>query len=86
MTSPHAPAGFLDDPLAAHSAQFPLSRGSITSGPTEEPSPTGIRPWGLLRMSPMPVSSVAGRGDPTAETTGSMDGSEGDPSEDYHND
>ncbi|WP_369126859.1 putative ATP-grasp-modified RiPP [Amycolatopsis vastitatis] len=94
--------------MASHSPRFPLSRGAVTSGPDEVPSPAGVRPWGLRRMAPIefhgtpspvgdfdPVRQIRvdseGRpllemGPPTAPTTGSTDGSEGDPSEDYHND
>lgn len=99
---------FASDPIASDSAQFPLSRGSISSAPDESPSPVGVRPWGLRRMAEIPFDGApspagtydpiqqiridaTGRpliemGPPTAPTTGSMDGSEGDPSEDYHND
>lgn len=96
------------DPLAPHSAQFPLRRDeSATGGDTA--SEAGLRPWNLRRMTtvtpPRCVPSVRGvydpvrqvrvdsqgrpvldMGPPTAPTTGSTDGSEGDPSEDYHND
>jgi putative ATP-grasp target RiPP len=99
---------FSDDPMVPHSPRFPLSRGGVTSEPNEEPSPAGIRPWGLRRMAPVeftgtptpantydPVRQIRvdleGRplmemGPPTADKTGSMDGSEGDPSEDFNND
>ncbi len=99
---------FVDEPLAGHSAQFPLSRGFLGSGPDDEPSREGVRPWGLRRMAPVPFRGVPsteghydhvrqvwvdgeGRpliemGPPTAPTTGSTDGFEGDPSEDYVND
>lgn len=99
---------FANEPLASDSGQFPLSRGSVASGPDEVPSPAGLRPWCLRRMAPIPfhgAPSPVGHYDPlrqirvdgdgrplvdpdppTAPTTGSTDGSEGDPSEDYHND
>lgn len=99
---------FVDEPLSADSAQFPLSRGSLDSSPGDEPSREGVRPWGLRRMVPVPFRSVPSpeghydhvrqvwidgegcplieMGPPTAPTTGSTDGSEGDPSEDYVND
>ncbi len=98
---------FADEPLAGDSAQFPLSRGSVASGPDQAPSPVGVRPWGLRRMAPIPFQGPSPVGDydpvrqirvdgegrpliemgpPTAPTTGSTDGSEGDPSEDYNND
>ncbi|OLZ43176.1 hypothetical protein BS329_40245 [Amycolatopsis coloradensis] len=108
MGAPPANAGFSDDPLVSHSAQFPLSRGRIASRPEEVPSPPGVRPWGLQRMKPAPATGEPGpagvydpvrqirvdgdgrplleMGPPTAPSTGSTDGSEGDPSEDYHND
>jgi putative ATP-grasp target RiPP len=99
---------FASDPITSESAQFPLSRGSIASALGESPSPAGVRPWGLRRMTEIPFEGTpspagtydpiqqfrvdaTGRpllemGPPTAPKTGSMDGSEGDPSEDYHND
>ena len=102
------PDRFASDPIASETAQFPLSRGSITSAPDESPSPSGVRPWGLRRMTEIPFEGApspagtydpiqqfrvdaTGRplpemGPPTAPTTGSMDGSEGDPSEDFIND
>lgn len=102
------PERFMSDPIASDSAQFPLSRGSVSSGPDEAPSSAGMRPWGLLRMveikfhgTPSPVGhydpvqqirvdgegrALIEMGPPTAPTTGSGDGSDGDPSEDYHND
>lgn len=98
---------FTHDPLAPHSAQFPLNRGEHAAG-QDAPSAPGIRPWNLRAMTapaqqaePQPIGEydparqirvdIDGRpllemGPPTAPTTGSQDGSEGDPSEDYHND
>jgi hypothetical protein len=63
---------FYADPLAPTSAQFPLSRGAIASVRQIRLDNEG-RP--LIEMGP-----------PTAPKTGSQDGSDGDPSEDYHND
>ncbi|MBB5152529.1 putative ATP-grasp-modified RiPP [Saccharopolyspora phatthalungensis] len=99
---------FGDDPIAPESAQFPL-RTDETATAEVVPSETGVRPWGLRRMTTVtppecapgpqgtynPVRQIRVDGDgrpvivagpPTAPTTGSQDGSEGDPSEDYHND
>lgn len=49
---------FVDEPLAADSARFPLSRGSLDSSPGDEPSREGVRPWGLRRMAPVPFRGV----------------------------
>lgn len=46
MTTALALVGFADDPVAPHSAQFPLGRiggGAETSGVPSQPD---VRPWG----------------------------------------
>lgn len=45
---------FTDDPMASDSAQFPLARPMATPDAQDEPSPQGVRPWGLLGMQPFP--------------------------------
>ena len=55
-----------DDPLAPAGAQFPLARPETAPPSWDEPSPVGVRPWGLRRMGPvgvilMPVEACAGR-------------------------
>ncbi len=42
-----------DDPLAPAGAQFPLARPETASPSWDEPSPVGVRPWGLRRMGPV---------------------------------
>ncbi len=48
-----------DDSLAPASAQFPLARPDTAPPSWDEPSPVGVRPWGLRRMGP--VMAPAGR-------------------------
>lgn len=52
---------FAADPVASHSGQFPLGRNA---GPVDlsAPSPTEIRPWGLVGMRP-----ARQQGDPVRE-------------------
>ena len=51
MSTALAPVGFADDPIASHSAQFPLGRAG---GPADAcvPSAPAVRPWGLRGMRP----------------------------------
>lgn len=42
-----APAGFADDPVASHSAQFGLGRPMGIPAGHDAPSPAGVRPWNL---------------------------------------
>ncbi|MPZ65722.1 MAG: hypothetical protein GEU83_09485 [Pseudonocardiaceae bacterium] len=42
-----------DDPLAPAGAQFSLGRPDNVAPSWDEPSPPGIRPWGLRRMGPV---------------------------------
>jgi putative ATP-grasp target RiPP len=44
-------ATFAREPLAPHSAQFPLPAGSHTSAPGETPSEPGTRPWNLRALT-----------------------------------
>ncbi|MBV9139723.1 MAG: hypothetical protein JO115_02175 [Pseudonocardiales bacterium] len=44
---PGEPAGFADDPIASHSAQFGLARPMGTPAGRDVPSPVGVRPWNL---------------------------------------
>lgn len=39
-----------DDALAPSGEQFPLARPDTAPPSWDEPSPPGVRPWGLLRM------------------------------------
>lgn len=39
--------GFLDDPVATHSGQFPLARPDGAPVAAEPPSGLGVRPWVL---------------------------------------
>lgn len=45
--APDEPAGFADDPIASHSAQFGLARPMGTPAGHDVPSPVGVRPWNL---------------------------------------
>ena len=42
-----APAGFVDDPVASHSAQSGLGRPMGIPAGRDAPSPVGVRPWNL---------------------------------------
>jgi hypothetical protein len=44
------PVQFAADPLASHSAQFPLGRLAGAAGAAERPSSPELRPWGLRGM------------------------------------
>ncbi|MCP2255165.1 putative ATP-grasp target RiPP [Prauserella aidingensis] len=50
--------GFADDPVASHSAQFPLARAYCAPG-EDQPSEAGVRPWNLRSVQPVagPVSA-----------------------------
>lgn len=50
MTAALVPTGFADDPVASHSAMFPLAGTGSASG-VDSPSPDGVRPWGLRTMT-----------------------------------
>jgi len=54
---------FNADPIAPHSAQFPLGRSSVPDFST--PSGLGVRPWGLRGMRP-----ARQQGDPVRQTFG----------------
>lgn len=43
----------VDDSLAPSGEQFPLARPDTAPPSWDEPSPSGIRPWGLRRMGPV---------------------------------
>jgi putative ATP-grasp target RiPP len=47
---------FAGDPFAPTSAQFALNGTTFTERRADQPSPVGVRPWGLRRARP------AGRG------------------------
>src|ERR1700759_1790308 len=53
--------GFADDPIAPHSAQFPLGR--IDGRTDATPSDPTVRPWGLRGMRP-----ARQQGDPVRAT------------------
>jgi putative ATP-grasp target RiPP len=62
MSTAFASVGFADDPIAPHSAQFPLGR--IGGSPERSvPSAPQVRPWGLGGMHP-----ARQQGDPVRET------------------
>lgn len=42
-----------DEPLAPAGAQFPLAPSDTAPSSLDEPSPVGLRPWGLRRMGPV---------------------------------
>lgn len=46
---------FADDPIASHSAQFPLARPSSTRS-DDQPSREEVRPWVLRAMAAPPVA------------------------------
>jgi putative ATP-grasp target RiPP len=43
---------FAGDPLAPASAQLALHGATFTERRQDQPSPTGVRPWGLRRARP----------------------------------
>jgi hypothetical protein len=47
LDAPDKPAGFADDPVASHSAQFGLGRPMGIPVGRDAPSPVGVRPWNL---------------------------------------
>ncbi|MGH3608130.1 MAG: hypothetical protein ACRDRD_08605 [Pseudonocardiaceae bacterium] len=47
LLAPGGPAGFADDPIASHSAQFGLCRPMGSPPGNDSPSPVGVRPWNL---------------------------------------
>lgn len=49
-----------DDPLAPAAEQLPLGRPDSAPPTWDEPSPPGIRPWGLQRMGPVMTPSLPG--------------------------
>lgn len=44
-------ATFAREPIAPHSAQFPLPAGPHATTADEEPSPPGVRPWNLRALT-----------------------------------
>lgn len=46
-----------DDPLAPAGEQFPLGRPDTAPPCWDEPSPPGVRTWGLRRMGPVMTPS-----------------------------
>ncbi|MGQ0717018.1 MAG: hypothetical protein ACT4NP_06810 [Pseudonocardiales bacterium] len=53
LDAPRVPVGFVDDPIASHSAQFGLARPIGTPVGHDAPSPVGIRPWNLRGVQVM---------------------------------
>jgi putative ATP-grasp target RiPP len=51
MNTAPEPVGFADDPIAPHSARFPLGR-PVGATDVSSPSAPGVRPWGLNGMRP----------------------------------
>src|SRR3954454_1882335 len=47
LLAPGEPAGFVDDPVASHSAQFGLGRPMGIPAGRDAASPAGVRPWNL---------------------------------------
>ena len=98
------------DPLAPIGARVALHGSSFEPREQDQPSPVGLRPWGLRRARPAgpgrtlpawsydPVSQMAVdgagvplvdsdvAGDPSADTTASVDGEDPPSSEDWLND
>lgn len=58
MSTALASVSFADDPIAPHSAQFPLGRLGASAEPSV-PAEPDVRPWGLGGMRP-----VRQQGDP----------------------
>lgn len=50
MTTTIAPVEFSQDPVASHSARFPLALPSSTRSADCVPSPAEVRPWNLRAM------------------------------------
>jgi putative ATP-grasp target RiPP len=50
MTATIAPVEFAEDPIASHSAQFPLARSFSQQSADCVPSSAGLRPWNLRAM------------------------------------
>jgi putative ATP-grasp target RiPP len=68
--------GFADDPLASHSAQFPLGRAYTVPG-QDTPSERGVRPWNLRLMEAVPApAELRERGtyDPFRQVSVTRDG------------
>ena len=77
----------IDDPLASGSGQFPLGAPAGAPPAEDTPSPVGLRPWGLRSLVDASHGPArAGRGDPTANTTSTVDGEDPPSSEDWKND
>lgn len=73
-------------PSEAGTRPWGLRRMATMTPPECAPGPQGTYdPARQLRVDDDGLPTVVA-GPPTAPTTGSQDGSEGDPSEDYHND
>ncbi|MGH3621790.1 MAG: putative ATP-grasp-modified RiPP [Sciscionella sp.] len=67
---------FVADPLASPSGRFALARPAGRPAP-DQPSPEGLRPWGLRRMGPvaLPAGRLAGwRYDPVQQVSLGPDG------------
>lgn len=56
MTTAFALTDFADDPIASHSAQFPLARPLGVVG-DDLPSPDGVRPWNLRALHVAPENA-----------------------------
>ncbi|APU12772.1 putative ATP-grasp-modified RiPP [Actinoalloteichus fjordicus] len=50
---------FAADPVASHSAQFPLG-APFDRTSDDEPSHAGVRPWALRGMEPQPPTTAGG--------------------------
>lgn len=57
MTAALIAPGFADEPLASHSAQFPLGRPYTAPG-NDTPSDAGVRPWNLRLMEPVTMPAA----------------------------
>lgn len=53
LDAPGEPAGFADDPVASHSAQFGLGRPMGIPAGHDVPSVVGVRPWNLRGVQVM---------------------------------
>ena len=63
-----------EDPLAPAGAQFPLARPEAAPPSWDEPSPVGVRPWGLRRMGPVPGGNAVDADGTTWTIRGTREG------------
>lgn len=56
MTATLEWTGFAEDPMASHSAQFPLGGPQGLAASLDAPSSEEVRPWGLRAMRPVQLA------------------------------